>query len=516
MIEALIGAGADPNVTTYRDLTPLHLAAQHNEHPAIVTSLVRNGADVEALGRTADWSEVPPLALANNAAVVEALVEAGADATRTFDGTETLLHVAAKANNSKDGLAALIALGGDPMAQASNVGYTPLHFAHSQAAVEVLVAAGADPNARLADPIGETPLHDARTAEVAKALIAAGADPMARDYNGATPLHRAQTPEIAKALIAAGADPMARTPSGFTPLHFADSGDVVEALLSAGANVMARDESGSTPLHSASSDDVVEALFAAGANVMARNELGRTPLHRANSGDVIEALLSAGADLMARDERGDTPLHVAASWFSKYPLATTQRAVGLFLDAGAQVAARNVDGKTPWDILQDSEDLDELKKADEYWRMNEARFKEPAQNPGPAPAAGTSRTQEAPGGRGAASAGTATPSRDTESPRYNPGASSAARECLIPGFPSPDDPENLGLPWCPANVDFQIRSFALTAAGAQCAIATGSSSTPEQIEARNRETADLCARLDAVTDRFGGAECRCPGDWRSP
>ncbi len=87
-------------------------------------------------------------------------------------------------------------------------------------------------------------------------------------------------------------------------------------------------------------------------------------------------------------------------------------------------------------------------------------------------------------------------------------------QCLIPGFPRPADAENLALPWCPASVDFQIRSTALVAAGAQCAIALGTSSTPEQIEARQRETADLCARLDALVGRFGGTECRCPEDWR--
>lgn len=35
--------------------------------------------------------------------------------------------------------------------------------------------------------------------------------------------------------------------------------------------------------------------------------------------------------------------------------------------------------------------------------------------------------------------------------------------CLIPGFPDPPDPESLGLPWCPASVGFQVRSFAIAA-----------------------------------------------------
>ena len=46
----------------------------------------------------------------------------------------------------------------------------------------------------------------------------------------------------------------------------------------------------------------------------------------------------------------------------------------------------------------------------------------------------------------------------------------------------------------------------LAAAGAQCAIATGSSSTPEQIEARRREIRAACDQLAAL----GQGNCQCP------
>ena len=55
----------------------------------------------------------------------------------------------------------------------------------------------------------------------------------------------------------------------------------------------------------------------------------------------------------------------------------------------------------------------------------------------------------------------------------------------------------------------QARAFALQAAGAQCAIATGSSSTPEQIQARRREIKEACGRLAALSAR-DGIPCRCP------
>ena len=79
--------------------------------------------------------------------------------------------------------------------------------------------------------------------------------------------------------------------------------------------------------------------------------------------------------------------------------------------------------------------------------------------------------------------------------------------CQVPGYPNPPGGvSNLGFSWCPASVGLQVRSFALQAAGAECAIATGSSSTPEQIEARRREIQAACGQLAAL----GQGNCQCP------
>ena len=90
------------------------------------------------------------------------------------------------------------------------------------------------------------------------------------------------------------------------------------------------------------------------------------------------------------------------------------------------------------------------------------------------------------------------------------GSAASSGSCEIPGYPSPPGGvANLGLAWCPASVSMQARAFALQAAGAQCAIATGSSSTPEQIQARRREIKEACGRLAALSAR-DGIPCRCP------
>ena len=88
------------------------------------------------------------------------------------------------------------------------------------------------------------------------------------------------------------------------------------------------------------------------------------------------------------------------------------------------------------------------------------------------------------------------------------GSAAAGRgRCQVPGYPNPPGGvSNLGFSWCPASVGLQVRSFALQAAGAECAIATGSSSTPEQIEARRREIRAACDRLSAL----GQGNCQCP------
>ncbi len=123
--------------------------------------------------------------------------------------------------------------------------------------VEFLLERGADPNSR--DPeTGETPLHSALTKRnraggeaAAEVLLRAGADPNAatlpgrptgafmRDVRtrGETPLHRAAafgTPRIVRLLLEAGADVQARDCNGDTPLAWASwalrSAEVLELL----------------------------------------------------------------------------------------------------------------------------------------------------------------------------------------------------------------------------------------------------------------------------------------------
>ena len=335
----------------------LHVAVG-NENLAVIEALIEAGADLEARG---DDDHTPlHVAVGNeNLAVIEALLNAGADPMARDDNGRTPLHVAARDSGNPVVIQALLAAGAEVDARADG-DWTPLHVAvrnENLAVIEALLNAGADPTAR--DDDGRTPLHVAAAwyngnPAVIEALIEAGADLEARGDDDHTPLHVAVGNEnlaVIEALLNAGADPMARGDDGRTPLHVVarDSEDpvVIQALLAAGAEVDARADGDWTPLHWAARDSenpaVIEALLDAGADLMARGDYGETPLHWAVGNEnpaVIEALLDAGADLMARDDYGETPLHWAA--WNENPAV-----VQALLAAGADPAARGEEGHTP-------------------------------------------------------------------------------------------------------------------------------------------------------------------------
>jgi ankyrin repeat protein len=142
------------------------------------------------------------------------------------------------------------------------------------AVVELLLAAGADPNCGCPMSLAKCPL-------IARRLLDAGARPCS--------LHSVSCGAIAKMLIDAGADVMQRGRwDGKTPLHKTRAyhcPEVVRQLLNAGADPNALDNMRRTPLHEAVDDAMVEGLDASRA-------------------DIIKMLLEAGADPLAKDRDG--------------------------------------------------------------------------------------------------------------------------------------------------------------------------------------------------------------------
>ena len=349
---ACLRAGVDPNAELPLErFRPLHMAAAFSSNPAVITSLVDAGADLNA---ASEFGMMPLHAAAiwnTNPGVVEALVAAGAD-PNAGDPIQSLtaLHSAAKFNQNPAIIQTMLDAGADPNARGKD-DITPLHRAAAHnpnpEVIDTLIRGGADPTAR--DAAGRTPLEVAKEQESPAKIIAAleeGARSIEQAHGATAPEAAAAdsvdcegwdsnaperlrdfygdiTPEDVTACLRAGADPDARLVHAATPLHFAATFStnpaVIRALLDAGADVNAQSDDGTTPLHIAATFNdnpaIIAALLDGGADPNARRANRATPLHLAALGQknpaVIAALLDAGADINAQDEDGNTPLDLA-------------------------------------------------------------------------------------------------------------------------------------------------------------------------------------------------------------
>ncbi len=240
------------------------------------------------------------LARAESAALVEALVQAGADVHGNIivNGHEYQGNPLVQAQKTEV-LQALLRSGAAVNARCGDTGATPLCDAlrkGQRAKVGVLLAAGANPG--LADAKGESPLYIAAMradVDMCRQLLGAGAAVDAgKSTDGTTPL---------MAVLRAAHE-------GKVPQSGADN--VAQLLMDAGAQLASADSVGNTLLHYAS-PAVVHRLLAAGLPPDVTNHLGRTPLFCCKERAVVDALLGAGANVQARDADGASAFDVVPS-----------------------------------------------------------------------------------------------------------------------------------------------------------------------------------------------------------
>ena len=170
--------------------------------------------------------ELPGGASARNEQGVSALLFALYN--RNDAARDVLLEAGAEVGPAE--AAALGRLDGLEPGARSGDGFTALHLAAyfgGAETVRALLAAGADPDADVANPFGVRPLHSAASVgdhESVRALLEAGADPDVRQQGGYTPLHSAahnDDAELVRLLLDHGADPALRTDDGQTAADMA-------------------------------------------------------------------------------------------------------------------------------------------------------------------------------------------------------------------------------------------------------------------------------------------------------
>jgi ankyrin repeat protein len=339
---------------------------------------------------------VTPLALAaesGNAAIVEQLIRAGADANQASPEGETVLMTAAR-SGSVAAVKTLLAHGANPNAKESWLEQTALMWAaadnHADI-VQVLIENGADKNARAKATTGQPRLARQQG-------VAAQASHSNFPHGGFTALLFAAqlgASDAVRTLAAAGTDLNLADPDGITPLAMAiinGNYDVAKLLVDKGANVNATDRVGRAPLFFATdmhtlewlfsrpvprptgdldSVDTVKLLLDRGANPNARmtgrpfilhhNATGNKTLvegstafmKAATTSDVtlMKILLEHGADPNIRTRNNTTALMAAAglNWVDISSLGTEEasiEAITLLLDRGADINATNDLGET--------------------------------------------------------------------------------------------------------------------------------------------------------------------------
>ena len=344
----LLDAGGDPNIPDAKGQTSLHRATNDI---ANVLLLLKAGADLNK----ADYMGETPLLRAVGLGrhdIAQALIDAKAD-IHIVDAKGACASSIAAKKGDVETIKLLLKAGVDP----NKVIFDAVYFSNNHNVVKVLLDAGAGPN--MVNQKGESLLSwSARRGftDLIRLFLIAGANPNLSDHSGISPLHWAAKSGLTtaiKELLAARADVNKADNKGISPLYLAvDSGsaDAVKLLLKSGASHNHQDKEGMSPLTFACqmatiNIDVVNILLKSGSDPNLLDVNGRVPLHWAASRrhkDLVKLLLKGGANPNILDIKKESPLNMATT-FSKDIVGV----VKLLLKSGAHANTSNRCGITP-------------------------------------------------------------------------------------------------------------------------------------------------------------------------
>jgi ankyrin len=389
-VRALLQKKVDVNATQVDGTAALHWAVRFDDVD-LAGLLIRAGANVAATTR-AGATPLQLAAINGNAAMIETLVNAGADPNASLSKYgDTALMMAARTGKT-DAIKVLLDHGANVNVKETWGDTTALMWAVSQKhsdAVKMLLDRGADVRAR------SKIVSDTERDSVKPRNPAPGEQPKKDVYGGFTPLAFAAREgdlESARVLIAAGADVNAITADGKEPLGLAifnGNYEVASFLIDNKADVNHADAERFTPLFWAVDRrnmetnpsvpwmvtldpfPLIRKLLDAGANPNAfvdniptsrRTQLEQTPritfataLNRAAySGDleIVKLLLSYGADANIASTLGETSLMAASghAWIDGYSsgksAAERLQVVKLLVELGVDVNAADDYGIT--------------------------------------------------------------------------------------------------------------------------------------------------------------------------
>ena len=305
-------------------LTPLHLAAMHND-VNLIYALIKQGMDPNIINQKRGETPLMRASIQGANQAIKALLKSGANIhLKDANGNTALMWAVSSKDFPKT--VRLLLKNGARIDEKSNDGLTPLMWSAKLGlikSVKVLLAKGANPN--LLDNQGKSAFAwaiDGEHTEIAHILLKSGAPASNTNMLRHTPItaitdlpatYQTKGKTLAKEQTVV---------EDMTPLLLAIHADdlsLMQELIQAGANVNTPDSQKITPLMWAigyQSLEMVKMLLHAGADVNTFSAETNPPLLIAagyNNKEIVEDLLKYKADINVKNIHGTTPLFRAST-----------------------------------------------------------------------------------------------------------------------------------------------------------------------------------------------------------